>query len=519
MTQHPRRYRLAPVLWVLLSLTAVSFPHAARADITNVTWPDQLTFTNPLVVMSTTASSLSAMTSDTDVFFWVLEPGANGVGLANPKDAASLNPAAVELTAKMHIRGQSTAGDPKKQYSVKLTESTGGDNFLGMTYGGNHWVFNDAGVYDQTMIRNILAFDMQRTLGQNTGSEAWAPRTKYFELFAVTGRDSSNVGTAPSIDDIKAGYAGLYINLEEVRPEADRVPIPTTYSPVADGAVGGLVLQINDQHDDSKMKLAGGNVAVANTGNTVVVQWPEAADLTTAQAQTINDWYYNPDQAGPYEGWAYLFSTAPGYLIPPSTIDTNQISADAFWKLVNDYADLESFAEYFLLNEVAQDPDGYHRSTFMYREPDAADLTPGKLYAGPLWDKNKSYANPTPAYPSFDNTSGWSYSANNNSQAPWWWTTLAQYPTFQAKVLSAWLKGRTTGTGAFDLGRITTLIGEQQSYLESTGAYARDYELYYQGQDPNGPSDRLQTGVTTLTNYLTGRLTWLDNNVAKMGND
>ena len=56
----------------LLALLALPQPAGARVP-SNVDWPSNYVFNNPLVVMSTTADSLEDMTDDTDVYFWVLE--------------------------------------------------------------------------------------------------------------------------------------------------------------------------------------------------------------------------------------------------------------------------------------------------------------------------------------------------------------------------------------------------------------------------------------------------------------
>ncbi len=513
-------------LLALLLLMLLAAPGLAHALPSNVTWPDSYIFNNPLLVMTTTADSLGDIPSATDtaVHFWVLEPsGSSGVSLIDPNDktGTALNPAATEFNAEVHLRGQSTKGAEKPQLSVKITDKVKGGDFLGLAYSGDHWVFNDIGTYDWTMIRNALTFDMQRTLGSDTGSGAWAPRSNYFEMFAVTGVDAKDLKTAPTLDQITAGYAGAYLNLEEVRPGADRLSgVADKYDPVAEGAVGGLVVQINNQSDDSKLVLANGNPAVGNTNNTVVVQWPEKSKLSSGQQTYIKDWYYEPDGTGDYKGWAYMFTTGPGYITPPGTVNTTAKFTEAdYWDMVNQYTDLESFAEYFLINEVAKDPDGYHRSTYMYREADtlAADgktLVPGKMYAGPMWDKNKSYANQHPAYGDYDGTDGWLFTTHDNGQAPWWWTTWAQNADFQTMVQDVWTKGSASG-GAFDAARVTNFITQQQDYLNSTGAYKRDFQRYYYGQ--SGPGAR-QTAcdASHLTTWITARLQWLGENVGNL---
>jgi len=54
------------------------------------------------------------------------------------------------------------------------------------------------------------------------------------------------------------------------------------------------------------------------------------------------------------------------------------------------YLDVESFADYFILNELSKNVDGYRLSAYMYKDKDSNG---GKLTAGPVWDHNFSFGN------------------------------------------------------------------------------------------------------------------------------
>ncbi|MCB2188071.1 MAG: CotH kinase family protein [Deltaproteobacteria bacterium] len=523
-----RRTSSPLILSLLLPLVLLAAAPALAGNTGAVTWPDNYFLNNSVVVMTTSAASVEDLTASTDVNLFYLDGSlAQGVSLIDAKNPNQLNSAALEVGAKVHIRGQSTKGAAKPQFAVKLEGDwpVSGANFLDMPYGGDEWVFNDCGAVDKVMLRNMLAFDMQRTLGENTGSNAWAPRTKYFEMFIVTGQtaDEMQNKTLPTLTELLNSYAGVYLNLEKIAADPNRVDIPTTYAPPATGALGGLLLQLNTPSDDSRLVFNNGSTAIANTGDPALVEWPEADFLNTGDyATAIENWWYNPSATGDFRGWAYMFNGAPsGYITTPATPDSSVIDPTTYWNMVENYTDLNSFAEYFLLNEVAKDPDGYHRSTFMYRQPDAKNqdgtITPGKLYAGPLWDKNKSYANPDLNYAvgDYKNPEGWLFTDLSMTQAPWWWTTLSTYEGFQDAVTSAWTAGTLDETGAFSPTRIATLVQEQSDTLSSNGSYARDYQCY------NGTAEQaaaeLQTGTSDLITYLGERLTWLNENLPILG--
>ena len=130
-----------------------------------------------------------------------------------------------------------------------------------------------------------------------------------------------------------------------------------------------------------------------------------------------------PYAAAPPYGWTGYFDSPPNSCLSnppgpgisnPPVINVDSSSscygctdAACFFNKLKETTDIQSFVEYFLLNELVKDPDGYHKSTFMYKTADTcsspsfvpgdtcsdADIVPGKVFAGPLWDKNKSYGN------------------------------------------------------------------------------------------------------------------------------
>ena len=57
----------------------------------------------------------------------------------------------------------------------------------------------------------------------------------------------------------------------------------------------------------------------------------------------------------------------------------------------SEYIDMESFARYYLLQEIVLNHDGGTNSFYMYKDSDSID---SKLYAGPAWDFDKALASP-----------------------------------------------------------------------------------------------------------------------------
>ena len=60
-------------------------------------------------------------------------------------------------------------------------------------------------------------------------------------------------------------------------------------------------------------------------------------------------------------------------------------------KHYSEYIDIESFARYYLINELLWNPDGGWSSFMMYKDTDSIDP---KIYAGPAWDYDRALDNP-----------------------------------------------------------------------------------------------------------------------------
>ena len=74
----------------------------------------------------------------------------------------------------------------------------------------------------------------------------------------------------------------------------------------------------------------------------------------------------------------------------------------------DDIIDLNSFVDYFLVNELCKNPDGFKTSAYLY-QPTAYELdpTPSKISVGPIWDMDLGFANVS--YENCDDPEGWAF--------------------------------------------------------------------------------------------------------------
>ncbi|MEQ8909639.1 MAG: CotH kinase family protein [Vicingaceae bacterium] len=496
-----------------------NFAHLnTKAQITTLDSSSKLI--SPVVAIVKAGDDLSNCSSCKVELYYLNTPN-NKVKQDSTFALNSLPKQALKVKGKMHIRGRSTKSAQKKQYEFKLDKKSkenlpDGTHFMNMKHGGSHWTFNDAGAVDSTLIRNVFAFHLQRKLGY------WAPRTKYFELFIIS-ENASKLSHKHYLNRVIANpdsfYQGVYVLMEKIKSEKHRIDIPKFKDTVGSQA---FILQLNPPEPLKYLSLPDLTLT-----SQVQIYEPKIDEMGSHKSQDsayINQWYANWTQQALtlYTNYAND-SGCPQSKVkgvyrpcPNATEDKKEVNKKA-WKAFRSQTDYSSFAAYFLLNELARDPDGYHRSTFMYVKADSV------AYAGPLWDKNKSFGNK--AVPEFNygcgknqsvkeyyyNTSGWSYCYGGLGQSPVWWEVLLLDPNFSKTVWQLWQQERTK-KGAFTYKEMVKHINKEQSYLSQTQAASRNAAKWYSGNKYYS----FENNVEELKTYLEERLKWMDNNLKSL---
>ena len=85
--------------------------------------------------------------------------------------------------------------------------------------------------------------------------------------------------------------------------------------------------------------------------------------------------------------------------------------------------DIDSFIDFFIINEITKNIDGYRLSTYINVDIDQ------KIKMGPIWDFNLAFGNAD--YCDGANTQGWLYNFNSICpgdiwQVPFWWGRLME---------------------------------------------------------------------------------------------
>ncbi|KPK83804.1 MAG: hypothetical protein AMS27_11830 [Bacteroides sp. SM23_62_1] len=359
----------------------------------------------------------------------------------------------------IEIRGSSSQMFEKKNYTIETRTETGENNnvsLLGLP-AENDWVLH--GPYsDKTLMRNALTFQLGNEMGQ------WAPRTRFCELF------------------INNDYHGVYLLMEKIKRDSNRVNISKLNPDEISGSdlSGGYILSIDRPGDfwiSPYPGMYGGDIII----NYI---YPEYEDMPTEQREYIKN-------------YVTLFEYAL------SGMNKDDPSSD-----YKSYADVYSFIDYFLINELNRNVDAYRLSAFFYKDKN------GKLVMGPLWDHNLSFGN-ADYYQGF-NQQGWvmyGIDPGDGFQVPFWWPILLQDSFFKIEMKKRWQYLRQD---PFHVDHIYEIIDSLATVLDA----AKDRNFYrfpVLGQYiwPNYfIGQTYEEEIEFMKDWIYNRIQWMDAQIA-----
>ena len=373
----------------------------------------------------------------------------------------------------IELRGSSSQQFPKKQYAFETQDSLGNNlnvSFLGMPE-ENDWILY-APYSDKSLMRNVLIYQLSNKVGR------YASRTRFCELI------------------LNDEYMGVYVLMEKIKRDKNRVSISklTSDEISGDDLTGGYIIKID--------KMAGENIdgwysifpPYLNAPQRILYQYhyPKADDIITEQQNYIQDVIYNFEQL--------MFSSE--YADP-----------------VNGYPisiDVDSFVDYFILNELAKNVDAYRLSTFIYKDKDSIN---GKLFMGPIWDFNLAFGNAD--YYSAAYVDGFfinylsenaNFKAYDGFQMPFWWKKLIADQYFSNKLYDRWqeLRGGILKVESIfhSVDSLTVLLDESKARNFARWPILGTYiwPNAYIGQTYKNEIDYLKQ-------WIDDRINWMDENM------
>ncbi len=357
----------------------------------------------------------------------------------------------------IRVRGSSTAGAPKHQFSFETWDERNQDTRVSI-FGlppDSDWILYAPLVYDRALINNPFIYELSNQIGR------YAVRTRACELYLNTG------GGKVSQSD----YWGLYFFMEKIRINEERIDTGTLepWDSTEPKVSGGYVIAIDRKDPDGN-----GFWTSRGTGRFVYVDPPEP-QVTGTQRTWIRN-YLNQFENALYG--SNFTDPSLGYA---------------------KYIDVGSHIDHSLLNLLPMNVDAFRLSGYMakYRE--------GKLHAGPIWDFDRA----------MDSTDG----RDNNPQT-WhgtgdatryfdyvWYARLHQNIDFWQRYIDRWYELRAN---QFSTRNINDVI-DSMAY-EIAEAAARNYARWSSYPPRFGG---FQGEISHLKDWLATRAAWIDSQFVK----
>jgi hypothetical protein len=366
----------------------------------------------------------------------------------------------------IETRGSSSSGFPQKSYGFETRDINGTQKdtmILGMP-SEHDWILY-APYDDKTCMRNVLSYDIANKTGH------YASRTQFCE-FVLNGQ-----------------YQGIYVMMEKVKRDHNRVDVakllPTEIT--GDDLTGGYIIKV-DRDDGPGSYWTSSYPADDGSAVNIVHVYPDYTTMAPQQRSYIMSYVDSMEDAlaGP------LFADpAVGY---------------------RKYIGVNSFIDYFILNEISKNVDGYRLSAYFHKDKNSSG---GKLKAGPAWDYNLAWWNAD--YCDGNLYTGWAYDIGAVCPGGWqpnfWWGRLLQDPNYTAELRCRWEQLRLT----------TLSIPVLDNYIDSVAGYlneaqARHFTAWpilgvYTWPNPSPLATDYAGEISNMKTWIHNRIAWLDVNM------
>ena len=375
----------------------------------------------------------------------------------------------------IEVRGSSSQMFPKKSYGFE-TKNEDWSEDVDVSLGGfpeeEDWILY--GPYsDKSLIRNKLTFDLSNLIGYK------ASNVKFYNLY------------------LNNDYRGLYVLMEKIKRDENRVNLVE----LVDGNVeGGYIIKIDKPTSEG----ADCNTCYDNSFS-FRSNYDQNGDIT--DNSPIYFIYHYPKPEEIFNNQKVHISTIINDFEAALASDDFDNPEIGYQSLI----DIDSFVDFFIINEISKNIDGYRLSTYMNIDIDQ------KIKMGPIWDFNLAFGNAN--YCDGANTEGWLYNFNSICpgdiwQVPFWWRKLMESNYFKEKLKDKWELYRSATLSNTS---INSLI---DSYVENFSSNKVISQNFYRwpilGQYvwPNyHVGDSHDSEIDFLKGWISQRLNWMDGQI------
>lgn len=333
------------------------------------------------------------------------------------------------------------------------------------------WVLN-ASYNDRTFLRDVLAQQLASQFGLQHS------KTRYVEVI------------------LNDAYQGIYVLMEKIKQGGNRLDIAdlTPTDNAGDAVTGGYLVKIDKTSGAVSRNWNSAYVSGKGTEKSFFqIEYPKSENITTQQFTYIKN-YVNTFEK--------------------SLQEEQPLKATTTYRSM---MDMPSFVNYFLLNELSRNVDGYRLSTYFHKDKDSKG---GKLTMGPAWDYNLSFGNAD--YYDGYLPQGWVYNkleltegTPDYFQTPFWWGKLMKDSVFVNSVKRRWssLRKTTLTPQAIFKFMDSTTVALKDPMQRNFGRFPlygkKVWPNYYVGNNANEE-------LFWMENWISARITWLDAAIARL---
>ncbi|MEL6657859.1 MAG: CotH kinase family protein [Bacteroidota bacterium] len=344
-------------------------------------------------------------------------------------------------------------------------------------------------IFDPTLMRNHIGYELYRSMGN------YASRSQFVEL------------------NVNGQFEGTYLFLEKLKRDNDRIDVARLEEGDNDeeNITGGYILKID--------KTSGGDVAPNEPLEYYENNWADDArynedicfrskygvDGSTLDFEPFRPPYHEDQYNETYFLYEYpradrITDQQKEYIqqymeeFETALLEDDLTSTE---RTYTDYVDLNSFVDYFILNELVGNIDAYRLSTYLYKDRGE------KLNMGPVWDLNIGYNGQGTI------SSDWIVNYNDYvPRDPWlvpfWWDRILEDPIYIDLLKQRWSELRTNTLAT---STVENLVRETSAYLIDNKAIERNYERW------SGIDVAYEAEVEAMIDYLRNRLNWMDDKI------
>lgn len=358
----------------------------------------------------------------------------------------------VKTDIMIGIRGASSRYFDKKGYSVRFIDDKNNNNaqsVLGMD-SHHEWVLNGP-FLDKTLIRNYLAYNIAGQIMD------YSPNVRFCEVF------------------LNGEYQGLYLMMENITAGNNaRLDISVSKK---NNSYSGYILRLDRENEDL--------------------------------SEDVNSFTRYTYKVGTYLGTIY-----PGKNNLTDTIKRNiELDFSAFEKSLYSYdfndeekgyrskINVESFIDYFIINEISTNYDAGSLSTYIYKDKNG-------LYNMVVWDFNNAWDNYKEREITYDEGFEFQYNA--------WYYMMMKDEYFTNRLINRYKYLREN---VLSDEYLLNFIKETNEYIaggiqRNNARWPEMYTSYYSYLTLKSRTETsYEMALTKLQDYMINRLHWMDENI------